>query len=160
MRQFRGSFSVLLFRTASFFLSLVCLLLLLFLVSEWSEWRQGLSNVVSKWYLFGGLVVGGSVFSALIVYGVGWFWPTTVSANGLRCSTAGGKLQDCPWSDIASVDTWSVYGMPYARIHRRSSPQALYVPLWLADLDEFAREVRTYAGTGCPLVQYLARDGV
>jgi hypothetical protein len=103
----------------------------------------------------GELVLAGAVavvLAALFAVAVACF-PVYVRDDGLRCYNFYGVYQTLPWAAITNVRQESMFGFGYLIVG--DGEREIWVPLYLSDMQGFARTVRTHVGDQHPLAVAL-----
>jgi len=78
-----------------------------------------------------------------------------VLPEGLRCYDLLCRYQTVKWSEISSVQSTVVYGLPYLYVAAPGLLQPVTLPLWLADMPAFVSAVERQAGMSNILVRAL-----
>ena len=103
--------------------------------------------------------VATSLVVTVILFPTAWLlWyalPCKVSADGLACPNAFGKMVSVKWGDITAVRSFWFPGLPYLVVRTSGSRWRLWVPLFLGRLDEFTEQVGRFAGPDHVLYQAL-----
>ncbi len=103
--------------------------------------------------IFSCKVLLGCVLSALVV---SKYYPVQVGSEGIRARDLGGMAVRLQWDQIAAVNaTICLPQAPYARVSTARKKHAVYLPLFLKEMDGFVNQVVEHAPPGNPLRQFL-----
>jgi hypothetical protein len=78
-----------------------------------------------------------------------------VDPNGIGGRNNWLVYQRLDWSDIESVEPWSIPGYPYVHVNRGGKRRVFWLPLFLTDMPGFRSAVARYAPSENPLRRYL-----
>lgn len=73
---------------------------------------------------------------------VSWALPICLSKEGIRSYTVFGVYHSIEWTQIAKVETASLFGIRYAKVFSVAGGAPIWIPGFLAKRDRFLAELR------------------
>jgi hypothetical protein len=84
-----------------------------------------------------------------------WFFPVSISQDGIRSFNFWGLYHTVAWPEVTAVKPVNLLGLRYLFIYSPKLRWPLWVPRFLADPARFKRLVLDYAGPNHPLSQAI-----
>jgi hypothetical protein len=100
-----------------------------------------------------------AIVSALVLVVVIRNFPVYVHPDGIRCFDAMNRYRLVRWTRIDRLRPFNLLGLRYLRIDSPDIKGALWLPLFLADMDGFREVVTHLAGNNNVLVEWLLEKG-
>lgn len=110
------------------------------------------------WLLAGAIPVLTALLSAISVAVIIWRYRFSVGPDGISCYDFWCQPLTTPWSDMQGLSRIWIPGLAYARITTSDRYRALWLPLFVSDLDALYELVAIHAGPQHPLAVLLKSE--